>query len=189
MPDYLQPQLSWSARDGKTIPEDRRDVGAWRPHLLLVLGACVAYLLARFIATAGAISLDEPEYWLLALVPLVLINLMAKFTGRNNRDNELTDANFHMLCWITSLLWFLVLRTTLLSEYFEFSLYRYFQYKMLVPYLMLSCVYSLLGYGTMLALLLLRRPRTATPNGAIALCSGALLNSALFYLLVLRHPF
>jgi hypothetical protein len=188
MLDYLHPEPPWSVKDDKSITDGVRGVGAWRPHLLLVLGACVAYLLARFIATAGAISLDEPEYWLLALAPVVLTILIAKIPRRNNQDHDrLLDANFYTLCWIASLIWFLILRTTLLSEYFEFPLYRYFQYKMHLPYLMLSCVYSLLGYGTILAVLLGRR--NVIPNSAMVLCSGALLNSALFYLLVLRHPF
>jgi hypothetical protein len=177
-------RISGSEECNNDIHGDASVNGTWLSYLPLVLIACIAYLFSRFVATAGAISLDQPEYWLLALVPLITFTLVARILNRSNIDQKrFAESNFYTLCWIASLSWFLILRTTLLSESFEFPVYRYFEYKMVAPYLLLSCAYTLLGYATILTLLRGRKSRNV-----LRVFLGVLLNFAFFYFLVLRHP-
>jgi hypothetical protein len=161
-------------------------------RLALVVTACVAYIFSKFIATAGGISLDQTEYWLLGLVPIIFIMAIVRATHPSDcRRGDLEDTvNFLSWCWIASLLCFLFLRTTLISEAFEFPLYRSFQYHMLVPNFLLSCWYTALGYG-MISLAHVLVPHStqsrAKPIGCITLCLGAILNAAMFDVLLFFH--
>jgi hypothetical protein len=164
-----------------------REVRAPLSNGFLLFLACLTYVISKFIASGGATALDQPEYWLLGLVPLFLTHTASRFTVANEHAS-FAYGNFYTLSWIASLLWFLFLRTTLLSELFEFPLYRLFNYQMMLPYLLLSCAYTLLGYGTMLLVLAGRRIGFVLPAfGVVGLCCGFLLSSILFYVLLLFH--
>ena len=79
---YLRPRgFVGLGERGKVNGSERREFGTPLSYTSLVVTACVTYVLSKFIATSGNISLDQPEYWLLALVPLILIHLVARFSG------------------------------------------------------------------------------------------------------------
>lgn len=173
------------------------DLYPWRGRTItfaLVVGVCISYVLSRFIATAGRVSLDQVEYWLLALVPVLVLTATARAISKSANASPISrerDSKFYVCCWLSSLVCFLFFRTTLISEHFEFPIYRLVAFQPFLSYLLLSCIYTLLGYGLALAVSTMPRNKKILwrPNSWGGIAFTAILNSVMFDIMVFGHTF
>ena len=158
----------------------------WRTPLIVV-GAIIAFIAAKHIIDR-TVTLDRPEFWLLGLVPfaglLTLMRLLDRHGDPAQRGFDLTTGS---LCWLLSLLSFLVLRVSFISLSFETPIYRAADYQPDLSFVILAVVYSGIGY------VLVASARAMRHGGVAALRSdagrwlcGYLLNCVMFYLLVLK---
>jgi hypothetical protein len=158
----------------------------------LIIAACVAYVAAKNITSNGRVTLDEFQYWLVGIIPFILLVAVSR-TYRHYMAavgaRIYFDEGFFALAWLLTLLQFVALRVTLWSESFEFPIYETFSYNYLTARIIFSGLYSLYGYATAIAVsLLLSNQRPMTVLGVWSIPIGCGLNAILFYVLVFAWP-
>jgi len=156
-------------------------------YLLLGLG-CFLFTVSKYITSGGRITLSQPEYWLLGSIPVLALLLVSGWFRKPTARSTVFEQTFLVWCWLFSLAAFISLRSSLLSETFEFPLYEALNYNPLLCYVPLAVIYSAFGFVAALGVrALLQGPAPTVRTGAgfvtIALLGNFLMFLGLVFLL------
>lgn len=149
---------------------------------LIVLAALPLFLLTKNIATAGAVTVDRLEYWFCGLLPLMAYYGLGRLenSGRTGLKNVFLIG---VAAWLLSLVAYLVLQLSFLSETFEFPLQEKFGYSSPISTALTSGIYVALG--SLCALSPFIKRHGVETGGRLASAAFALaLNWAMFFTLV-----
>jgi len=165
-----------------------REFGRKASDYLLVISGCVAFIAARNLTSRGLVKIDQFEYWLIGLLPFLLIMLAGKayrLYAPIDKNRNAFEEGFFASAWLLSLLLFVALRVTTQSETFEFPLYEALKYNYLIADVVLSGLYSVLGYAVIVAIsLVIAGRRPSGPFHTLKILVGCILNAALFFALI-----
>lgn len=169
--------------DGLRPVDETRDVNFVHPAFwLIVLAALPLFLLTKNVATAGAVTVDRLEYWFCGLLPLIAYYGLGRL--ENSGRTGLKDVFLiGIAAWLLSLVAYLVLQLTFLSETFEFPMQEKFGYSSPLSTAMTSGIY--VTFGSLCALLPYIRRYRADAEARLASAAFVLaLNWAMFFTLV-----
>jgi hypothetical protein len=149
---------------------------------LIVLAALPLFLLTKNVATAGVVTVDRLEYWFCGLLPLVAYCGLRRL--EKSRWTGLKDVfSIGVAAWLLSLVAYLVLQLTFLSETFEFPMQEKFGYSSPISTAMTSGIY--VAFGSLFALSPYIRRQKVETGGRLASAAFALaLNWVMFFTLV-----
>lgn len=88
---------------------------------VLFVGGCILFMVAKSIATNGAVTIDAFEFWLLAALPFGGIALISRPAGTRGPLSQPEAFRFLAEAWVGSLLVFVVLRASLVAESFDIA--------------------------------------------------------------------
>jgi hypothetical protein len=184
-----QLELGLPRRDEASIPGARALSLVRRLlDLFLIVVGCLAFIAASNLTSDEKVTIDSLGYWFLGLVPFVLIMLSAR-ASRGRRDNWfMLDEGFLVSAWMLSLLLFVALRVSYRSETFEFPLYEFVRYNLIVGHLVLSFIYSMFGCVAAFAIgSLMRRDSWALASPREFVASFFFVAAAFFTMVFLIH--
>lgn len=149
---------------------------------LIALAALPLFLLTKNVASAGAVTVDRLEYWFCGLVPLIAYYGLRRL--ENSGRIGLKDVfSIGVAAWLLSLVTYLVLQLTFLSETFEFPMQEKFGYSSPISMAFTSGIYVALG--SLFAVSPCIRRRRIEMGGRLASTASALvLNWVMFFTLV-----
>jgi hypothetical protein len=163
----------------------------WLDYLVVIFG-CIAYVAALNLTSRGQVKIDQFEYWLLGLgaLAVIIVSMRAyRYFAAGDLDGEVFNEGFFASAWLLSLLEFVALRVTLQSESYEFPLYASLHYNYVLAGIILSILYSVLGYATALAIRqLIAPPRPYRKHMFAGVLVGVITSAMVFFIFVNPSP-
>lgn len=153
---------------------DRRRPVFW----VLFPAALLLFLLAKNIATSGAVTIDRFEYWFVGLLPiLAYYGLDRLINPGRDRFGQVFSAG--LAAWILTLAAYLALQFVFVSEVFEFPIQEKFGYATPASSAVTAGIYATAGFGCSLLL-----PRHNSTAGLGTIAVVFVTNWLLFFSLV-----
>jgi hypothetical protein len=154
-----------------------------RPVFWAVLpAALLLFLLAKNIASASAITVDRFEYWIVGLAPVLAYYGLGRLedSGRRGLKDVFSTG---IAAWLLTLVAYLILQLTFLSEVLQFPIQEKFGYASPLSFAMSSAVYAAFGSLGAFVLFMHRFRRDAAARFATVILA-LVLNWAMFFMLV-----
>jgi hypothetical protein len=156
----------------------------------IVAAGIVCYIFAISIVTSRTVSIFDLSLWIAgSLVPAMIIGLH-RIVERGSSNRGISNSEMIGLAgWTASMAAFVLLRKYFLSDYFEAGIYDSFD-PALARYVLLSAIYTMIGYAVALLVLFAAGRRPLRDHGfLLAAPVGFTASAAFFCLMVFYAPY
>jgi hypothetical protein len=155
----------------------------------IVAAGTVSYIFAISIVTSRTVLIFDLSLWIVgSIVPATIIGLHHIVEGRPSNSGISNSEMIGLAGWTASMAAFVLLRKYFLSDYFEAGIYDSFD-PTLARYVMLSAIYTTIGYGVALSLLFAAGRPLRDYTLLLAGPVGFTCNAAFFCLMVFYAPY
>lgn len=156
----------------------------------IVAAGTVGYIFAISIVTSRTVSIFDLSLWIAgSLVPAMIIGLHRLLERRPSNRGISNSEMIGLAGWTASMAAFVLLRKYFLSDYFEAGIYDSFD-PTLARYVLLSAIYTVIGYAVALVVLFAAGRRPLRDQGfLVAVPVGFAGSAAFFCLMVFYAPY